>query len=404
MMKQSVSGGRRILHRAALVIPGYAPPFHDGAVLTENGTILSVAPFSELRGQGVLFDHGDAILAPALINCHSHLELSHLGTMGSQGSFADITEWIRDLITRRQGAEYDFTAARKAIDSFVAQGVAIIADIGNLRQSSLINERDDIDVFFLFELLGLSRKATEIVMDDLADAGLSCTAHAPYSTSLILLEEIKRKAREKNSLFSIHVAESETELLFLRNGQGPLRRFVEEKGVWDGSFVPPACGAVQYLDDLGVLDDRTMCVHCVHISEDEIKTLVKRGAHVCLCPASNRYLRVGTAPVGKMLEAGLQPCLGTDSAASNPLLSMWEEMKILRQDHPSLRSDAVFSMATKAGARALGAGQYGEISKGKTSRFLVIERNGVSGKNVFDYLTSIGRDISLKWSEERCVS
>ncbi len=391
----------RLLHRASLVIQGGASPLADGAVLTENGSIVAVGPYEELQGEGALVDHGVAILAPALINCHAHLELSHLEPAKNPGSFTDMTMWIRDLLARRQVMPFDLSRARIVLEEFVQQGVACIVDIGNLKDSAAINQRGNIDVYFLLEQLGLSLHGTRVGLAYLRDAEIACTAHAPYSTSRVLLAEIKKKARENQSLFSIHVAESEDELQFLLNGGGAFRRFVEERGLWDGSYQAPGCGAVHYLDDIGVLDGQTMCVHCVHVSLEEIELLAKRRAHVCLCPGSNRYLGVGSAPVVKMLEAGLLPCLGTDSAASNPVLSMWEEMKTLREDHPSLSPQTVFLMATTAGARALGATEYGELSRGKTSRFLVVEGDGATRENVFDYLTSKGQDISVQWSEER---
>ena len=166
------------------------------------------------------------------------------------------------------------------------------------------------------------------------------------------------------------------------------------------SFTPPGLGAIAYLDSLGVLDAQTLCVHAVQVEDEEISLLAARGSAVCLCPGSNRFMGVGTAPVQKMLAHGIPLVLGTDSLASNPHLSLWREMQTLRQEHPALPPEAVFAMASGNGARLLGiAARLGVIAPGVCSSLPVVRCPAKNEAEVLDYLTSAGADISLEWLE-----
>lgn len=387
------------LHRAPLVVPVATPVLENGAVLTENGRIVVVGAYADLRGEGVLVDHEGAVLTPPLINGHVHLELSHLAGLGKSGSWqGDITSWIRKLLAARENAQDDLFKARQVLDEFYNEGVALVADTGNLTQSREIGRDAQTEVIFFLEMLGLSRSSAQNSRERLTELDdFICTGHAPYSTGADLLSALHDRAKKRNEIFSIHVAESEAETQFLRDASGPFRDFVEERGVWDDSFEPPGCGSVTYLDRLALLDEQTFCVHCVHVSDDEIRLLAQRRAKVCLCPASNRFIGVGKAPVEKMVEAGLLPALGTDSLASNSKLSMWNEIKVLRQDHPSLDPALVFAMATLGGAQALGSGDFGQLVPGSSAQFLAVTTENVDSKNVYDFLTTGCEAKSVSW-------
>jgi cytosine/adenosine deaminase-related metal-dependent hydrolase len=235
-----------------------------------------------------------------------------------------------------------------------------------------------VDVHYFTELLGLSKYGSGLAMQTLVEypAGHNFTCHAAYSTSSALLQAVKKRAQITGQLYPIHVAESSDEIEFLQTGQGRFRIFLEERGVWDGSFAAPGAGAVTYLDQLGVLDARTLCVHAVHLNADEIELVAQKKAKVCLCPGSNRFLGVGRAQPEKMLAKGIRPCLGTDSLASNPELSMWREMAILGEEHPGIDPATVLAMATLHGAEAVGAMRQGRLEAGCSSRFLGVRYTG----------------------------
>lgn len=391
-----------LVHRAPVVLPISAPPISDGAILTEGGVIVEVGPFARLRGRGQVRDHEGAILLPALLNCHAHLELSHLAVLSQrQPREGDMTGWINELLAARQNSADDgSTAGRLALDALHEQGVARVADIGNLPGSAKIGEGHPVAVHFFLEMLGFSQHSAANALARMQESQGDCTSHAPYSNHARLLVAAKQRANSRNQIFSIHVAESRAEIDLLLDGSGPLRSFIEERGFWDGSFVPPGCGAATYLDRLRIIDDKTLCVHCVHVTDEEIALLAARHARVCLCPGSNRYLGVGRAPVEKMVRSGMVLGLGTDSLASNPQLSIWEEMRLLREDHPQLAPATVLAMATRGGAQCLSAGDSGELAPGRRADIIAAHAQGISAGNADDFLTSAGKNLRVRWVEE----
>jgi aminodeoxyfutalosine deaminase len=397
------------LYRASWVIPVATPPIQDGAVLVENGTILKVDRYTALKGEAPVIDYEDSVITPALVNGHCHLELSHLSSLGKEKNWdGDMASWISKLLVLREELiDLDvLSEARRALASLHLSGVGLVADVGNMLGSAKIGNKSPANVLFLLELLGLSHIGEQRARSYLDEARgfekdsnnmVESTAHAPYSCTTGLLKKLKIESQGRGSLFSIHAAESEDEIEFLHTATGRLRFFVEERGAWDGSFHPPGCGAIQYLDQLDLLDANTLCVHSVHVSEQELSLLAGKKAKVCVCPGSNRYLGVGVAPVTEMISHGILPAIGTDSLASNPRLNIWEEMRILREDHPGVNPETVFMMATRGGAEALGKTEFGTIAPGKTGKLLAVKCSTSRSTDVMDVLTSTGSKTEVSW-------
>ncbi|MEW6593835.1 MAG: amidohydrolase family protein [Thermodesulfobacteriota bacterium] len=399
----------RYIYRAPFVVPVASPVIPDGAVITEQGRVKAVGRYVDLKddADAELVDYEGHVIVPALVNGHAHLELSHLAALGREPNSrpGDMPAWISSLLAARAEAtdsEDAADAARYALARLYAGGCGAVIDIGNQPESRALGEGFKTRIFFYLELLGFARKSQEAALGRLETLppDLCCTAHAPYSTGATLLQALKERASRSNCLFPLHVAESADEIELLRNSSGRFRDFLVGRGAWDGSFIPPGVGAVAYLDRLGLLDEQTLCVHAVHVAEEEIVLLAERGAKVCLCPGSNRYMGVGKAPVAAMLAQGLRPCIGSDSLASNPDLSLWQEMAMLRADHPSLPPADVLAMATQNGARILGLeAELGAIAPGVSSSLLAVECAAAREGEVLEYLTSRGAAIRLEWIE-----
>ncbi|MCI5150971.1 MAG: hypothetical protein D3916_16575 [Candidatus Electrothrix sp. MAN1_4] len=259
-----------------------------------------------------------------------------------------------------------------------AQGVVAIADISNTGFIQELAPDFPGHLICFREYLGLRSDELESSLQHLetAEEAQNCTAHAPYSTHLHLLQTLKTRAKRLGHIFSIHVAESLAEHDMVSQGTGELRLFLEQRGFWDDSFQPTGAyskGAVSYLQQHGLLDSNTLCVHALHVTDQEIDLLAETKAKVCLCPSSNRYLGVGTAPVEKYLNKGILPALGTDSLTSNPELSIWQEMALLAKEHPTVKSTDILRMATLGGAMALGLDeQFGSLEAGKKSEILTV--------------------------------
>ncbi|MFW8601606.1 amidohydrolase family protein [Desulfobacterota bacterium M19] len=381
-----------VCYRAPLVVPVSRAPIRDGAVLTANGRITALGSFSSLRGQGSrIVELENSIITPALINCHCHLELSYLAELGrkSYGADNDITAWIRALLSAR-AREVDDEIINAAVDRALirlrAGGVVLTADTGNNDNGSS-SAAGLPEVMFFLELLGFSPQAADEALHRLNTLDTACAAHAPYSTHPRLIQAVKARADARRDIFPIHTAESAAEIEFLAAGGGSLRPFLMERLGRLDFFTPPGCGAVEYLERLKVLNNQTLCVHCVHISETEVEILARRAARVCLCPGSNRALGVGRAPAALLLQHGLRPCLGTDSLASNYSLDLWREMRLLQEDNPALAPEEIFKMATINGAMALGREEFGCLEPGKDARMLAVRCEQLPD-DVFPFLVS----------------
>jgi cytosine/adenosine deaminase-related metal-dependent hydrolase len=401
------------LHIARWVVPVSRPPIENGAIATFEGKIVEVGPASELRSSYLaeIIDYGDSILCPALINTHSHLELSPLRwRLSPSGSFVD---WVRSLIEARdliRPGEWE-PAICQAIKEMQQNGTIAVGDVGNLDVIPLFASRKDgawslRGVFFKEIICPVADKAKgEIPLSlpflneriaELVDIlgpsfHYALSAHAPYSVAPLFLKAIKAWDQGHGMPFSIHVAESEEEIEFLQGGQGPIRELMQEKGHWPLNYDLPKASPVKYLEILGLLDRHTVCIHCIHVDREDISILAEKGASVCLCPRSNVFLGVGVSPAEELHASGVPLALGTDSLASNDQLSIFAEMASLSKLVPGLPPEAIFRAGTYGGARALGiSGELGSLGKGKDAVFLAVASGSIGSKDVLEFLVHGG--------------
>ena len=394
-----------VLYRAPWVLPVVSPIISNGVVAVQGGRIKAVGPWLELSTLYPIsrIFNCSGVLMPGLVNAHIHLELSIFGVVPQKNSESTMCDWVRSLLQKRMASEFleeeiHSAAAKCARDQFKS-GVVALLDTGNSTLPAF--EGNVPEIQSLLELLGPSAKATQaafLALDDLPE-DVFPTGHAPYSTSPELLQRIKQQATEKNALFSLHVEENRDEAMLLLRGKGCFYEFLQERDALDGTF-PLAANSyksvIDYLHKIQILDEKSICVHCVCVSEEDIQILAETKSHVCLCPGSNTFLGVGKAPLETFLAHNIVPALGTDSIASNPELNMWHEMSLLREEHPDVGPEIILAMATTAGARAIRRhGDYGSLEPGKSSNFIGVEdkkiSTAVSEKEVLEILTSIGK-------------
>lgn len=380
-------------------------------MVVDHRRIVAVGSYSQLslRFPDLPLVACQGVLLPALVNAHIHLDLSVMGSVYPDSSPFNMCDWISMLLQQRESAdvsqeEIEAAAAATVRDQH-ASGVGLMLDIGNLR----LQRRDStpLEIISLLEMLGPSQAAQQAAMDNLSDFSddLPVTGHSPYSTGADLLRVIKKRCRRQGTIFSLHLAENKDEALLLLEGEGCFAKFLKQRGAWDYSYPVQGIdsrGVVGYLQNLDLLDDNTLCVHCVHLNDEELAILAGTGTHFCLCPGSNRFLGVGTVPLEKILAAGILPALGTDSIASNTLLDLWEEMRLLREEHPYVDAAAILAMATLGGARALHRqADYGSLAPQKSARFLHLEgqeyEQAEDAEELLDRLTSCGRPESITW-------
>lgn len=185
--------------------------------------------------------------------------------------------------------------------------------------------------------------------------------HAIYTCDTDYLKKVIALAGERKLPINIHLSETRYEV----------SQAMEKYGV----------SPVKYLDDLGMFGIKTLAAHCVHISDEDIKILADRGVSVAANPKSNMKLGNGFAPIKKLLDSGVNVCIGTDSAASNNSLNMFSDMNFTALVHKGTGEDAqavsaveVHRMATENGAAALGI-NAGKIEKGMLADIILLDLN-----------------------------
>lgn len=184
--------------------------------------------------------------------------------------------------------------------------------------------------------------------------------HAPYSCMADYLRKLTQSCRERGIGQTIHLSESQAEM--------------------DGIAKEHGTTPIQYVDSLGVFDVPVIAAHCVYATDEDIRMMAERGVSVAICPKSNMKLGNGFAPVKKMLEAGVNVCLGTDGCGSNNSLNMFQEMNAAALVYKGATREAqcvsaadVLKMATVNGAKAIGReGELGEIREGAIADLILV--------------------------------
>jgi len=414
-----------VLHRAAWVIPVAAPPLADGAVLTAKGTIVAVGSARSLEAAApagaCIIDHGHSALMPALVNAHTHLELTPLAGRIPlpQAGFAP---WLKALIDARA------SLADEAVESGIDEGLRLLTeagctlcgDVSNTGRAAPLRwqggEKEENGYGFaplrhMFrELLGFNMSNLEDALGDgglarvresaAADSLLSLAAHSPYSVSPALIRETKSWCREHRRPFSIHAAEHPEECRFLSDGTGFCRELLESFGRWAPSWTPPGVSPIRYLHDLGVLDAGTLLVHAVHLSASDWDTVAESGCSVCFCPRSNHFLGSGKPNPGEALRRGIPAALGTDSLASSTDLDLFAEAAFMLDRHPDVPAENALSMMTLGGAHALGqGGLYGSIESGRRADLLAVDIPASPPRSqLAEILIHQGKEGAWRWA------
>ena len=197
--------------------------------------------------------------------------------------------------------------------------------------------------------------------EDLVTCAVS--PHAPYTVSEERLRTAKALANKYDVIFHTHLSETAFEVQQSKDLHG--------------------LSPVEYLDSIGLLDDKTVAAHCVHLSPKDIEIIQHRNMAVAHNPQSNMKLGSGIPPIQQYLDRGIRVGVGTDGVASNNNLNMFEELdvasklaKAVDMDATRLNANTMLEMGTIKGAEILGlADKIGSIEIGKQADIQIIDLN-----------------------------
>jgi cytosine/adenosine deaminase-related metal-dependent hydrolase len=392
--------------RASWLLPITSAPIPDGWVLVDEGRVVEVGDGAAPRGHREVHLGPRAIL-PGLVNAHTHLELSWMRARVAPAS--RMPDWIRALMALRRDVHRDDPfAMAAAVGEIRRAGTSLVGDITNTLASIHALGAGPVGGWLFYEMLGfnhpdpvgrLREKVDQVRAAARARVRTSIVPHAPYSVAPAMLRAIATLASEERWRTSIHLGESPDEVEFLATGQGAFRDLLESVGAWTDSWHPPGIGPLAYIESCGLLSERTLIVHAVHLTDEELRRVAEAGATIVTCPRSNRWVGAGDPPIARFYRSGARVAIGTDSLASCPDLNLFGELARIREIAPEIAARTLLHSATQAGAEALGFEDvHGALERGRRADLIAVDIPAGS-VDVEEYLCSGIRPDAISWLE-----
>jgi cytosine/adenosine deaminase-related metal-dependent hydrolase len=391
-----------IIHRAGWVIADAHTCLPNGFLRERDGVIQEIGS-GRATSTAKVIDHGEGVLMPMPVNAHTHLELGALA--GAVPCDQGFLPWVQQLLAKRQALET--RAIEEGIHSGIralwASGCGVIGEIASLDVSWPWLAASPMAGVYFREHLGSAVRYEPEKVDARGRMPQSLAGHAPHTTAPRLLSALKQTTRQAGLPFSLHLAESVEEMEFLRTGRGIWADFLASRDIDFAMWERPRDSLAGWLDQLALLDERTLAVHCLHCDQSDFERLQQKGASVCVCVRSNRNLHGRMPDMAAIQASGVNVCLGTDSLASTASLSIFDEMQAVAEAYPFLRPHQILEMATDNGARALGLEtHYGGLSPGRQAAMAYIPVKADSADHLLAKLVNGDIDSSqLCWRDRR---
>lgn len=367
----------------------YLLPCDEAFSVIKNGAlvfdeeIISVGEFDKLSAKfpdaELIKTSKNALILPAFINAHTHLEFS---ANSYTLEFGDFLMWLKSVIKHRES----LSAAAKEklilenLKKMARTGTGSIGEISSFGSDLSACVKSDLRVVFFNEILGANEAFNETKKGEF-EARLkeslkhqskhflpAISLHSPYSLNLDLAKFALNLAKKHNMLISTHFLESVYEKIWLERGTGGFKE-------WLANFTPNPAPNYTPQDFIALFkEQKTLFTHCVFLKDFSL--LDAKYHSITHCAVSNRLLCRKTLNLHKALGSGLNIHLGTDGLSSNNSLSMLDELRanllIHSHEKPEILAQKLLIMATKKGGEALGL-NAGELRRGKLADFSVFE-------------------------------
>jgi len=358
--------------------------------LNTDGVIVEVGQLEE-NEERESTEFYDGIICPGFVNSHSHIELSHLKGLFSEGS--GMAGFIRQINALREcsSVEERVAAIEREMKQLFESGVSAMADISNCDESFRIKSVSQLYTRTFIELFGSEPEECETIMHNgfklqqiakSYDLDAAITPHSCYTMSPEL-NKAAIKAALKEGFLSYHNQESWEEEELIKNGTGPLAEEYKRRGL----STPPVIGKpalfyfLQNLSEVRNLSKETvkehiLLVHNTFTNEESIDAAMTMISNLfwAICPLSNIFIHRCLPPVELMRRKGCTITLGTDSLSSNKVLSIVEEIKVIHNYFPNISLEEILKWATLNGAMFLGKEkELGSFSAGKKPGVVLID-------------------------------
>jgi len=387
----------KILINARWVVPvepaGVALERH--AVAVRDGRIEAVLPMAEAAGRYADYLRVDLpghALIPGLVNAHTHAAMA---LMRGVADDLPLMRWLQEHVwpieAKHASAQFVKDGTLLACAEMLRGGVTCMNDMYFFPEAALeaalaAGMRAALGLIVIEFPSAYAADPEQYLARGLALrdewrehplASFCLAPHSPYTVSDATFRKVAQLAAELELPVHIHVHETldEIERSISEHGARPLQR----------------------LERLGLLGPNLIAVHAVHLEPAEIALLARHGSSVAHCPSSNLKLASGFAPVAALLAAGVNVALGTDGAASNNRLDLFQEMrsaallaKAVARDAAAMPAHAALHAATLGGATALGLeGRIGSIVPGKAADLAAVAFDSIELQPAFDVVSHL---------------
>src|SRR6185503_8272003 len=356
----------------------------DGAVAVKAGRVVAVDDTADIDRRYAareVINAAGKVIIPGLINGHTHVPMTLFRGIADD---LDLQEWLTKYIfpAEAKNVTEDFVrvGTRLGLAEMIRSGTTTYCDMYYFEDAIA----DETSKAGMRGVLGETVIDFPVADNKTYEEGLAYTEkfinkwrgnalivpaiapHAPYTVSEEHLKAARALSDKTGAPIVIHISETKREV--------------------DDSIKAKGASPVDYLNRIGFLNGRVIAAHVVWPTADELGLLKKLGVGIVHNPQSNMKLASGVAPVPAMLRADLPVGLGTDGAASNNDLNIWEEMdtaaklhKLISKDPKVLTAQEAFEMATIRGARALHLEkEIGSIETGKRADLVIVDVDGLN--------------------------
>ena len=368
----------------------------NGAVAVDDGVIVAIGPAGEINGEYSAterLDGANRVVLPGLVNGHSHAAMTLLRGVADD---LELMTWLNDYIFPAEvefvDAEFVRIGTELACWEMIRGGTTTFVDMYYYPDAiASVVESCGMRAYISATVIGQRSPDAEGAEDSITK-GLEFIGrwqgrnsritpifgpHANYTMNEEQLRATREAANEAGVPISIHLSESPFEVQYSKDTYGTT--------------------SINFYESINFFDGLTIGAHVVWPTEEEIPILAERKVGVIHNPTSNMKIASGVSPVTAMLRAGVRVGLGTDGAASNNDLDMWEEMrlaaflqKVDRMDPTALSAGTVLKMATSGGAEAIGLGDsVGSLLTGKRADLVQVSFDDVHFVPTYDVISHL---------------
>lgn len=358
----------------------------NAALVVRDGHVEATFswPGSHMPAGARVRDLGSVCLAPACVNAHTHLNLSHLA--GRTTWHRGFTPWLASLVPML-AEPVSSAALEEACADIAGSGAVHVGDFsGTLStgpaQADQACRACGLGVTHFCEWFGFKSPLIDTISPwpphcrkalaenpAIASRAAPC-GHALYSTSPKALRAAKEHCTRNNRIFAFHLAESPEETEMLTKGRSSLKDLYADR-VLPGTWRAPGLRPMAYAAALGLLGPGALAVHGTQLNTAEAAELATTGTALCLCPRSNNNLGLGPPPVRELLGSGVLLCLGTDGLTTNSDLDVRKEAVYLRETM-DVQPEALVRLLTVNGAAALGLAGAGQLTRNSPAAFCIL--------------------------------